>query len=117
MSILTTKQFKNLFSDNVEVEQFGSKRFWVVKFTEKGSDYYHRFQFKEVTLAYSYKTIVGVKTFDTWFLTLEKFSVTTSKQLTQFANSTQYKVQRINALEFEALLHKLDKQARGENEN
>jgi hypothetical protein len=53
-----------------EVKQVGSKQLFIVKGME----------------LYSYYTKVGYLENGTWYLTTEKYSVTTSKQLNQFVS-------------------------------
>jgi hypothetical protein len=50
----------------------------------------------------SYKTIVGVLVAGTWLLTTDKYSVTTSRQMTQFASNHTCK--RVSQAELETYL-------------
>ena len=54
----------------------------------------------------SYQTIIGIYDFNncTWYITKEKFSVTTSKQTTQFINSIYNPVIRVEEEEFKKLV-------------
>ena len=46
----------------------------------------------------SYKTIVGAFTDNIWYLTRERYSVTTSRQLSWFASRTSFNVLRVDTL-------------------
>lgn len=52
----------------------------------------------------SYKTIIGVFYNLTWFITKEKFSTTTSKQITIFTRSTPFDVVRLDSDTFQDML-------------
>ena len=52
----------------------------------------------------SYKTTVGVFHNSIWYLTTEKFSATTSKQITIFARSTSFEVVRLDSDTFQDIL-------------
>ncbi len=60
-------------------------------------------------LLVSYKTTIGVFHNSIWYLTTEKFSATTSKQTTMFANSTSFKVERVSPETFDDLLMAIGK--------
>jgi hypothetical protein len=60
-------------------------------------------------LLVSYKTTIGVFHNSIWYLTSEKFSPTTSKQTTMFANSTSFKVERVSPETFDDLLMAIGK--------
>lgn len=62
-----------------QVKQIGSKQLFIVD-TKNGR------------LLLSYYTVVGCFT-DKWYLTRYKYSYTTSKQLTQFANKSTFFVE------------------------
>jgi hypothetical protein len=65
-----------------QVKQVGSKQLFIVDTCTNGR------------LLISYSTVVGYFN-DKWYLTRYKYSPTTSKQLTQFANKTKFKVEWI----------------------
>lgn len=54
----------------------------------------------------SYQTIIGIYDFNncTWYITKEKFSVSTSKQTSQFINSIYNPVVRVEEEEFKKLV-------------
>jgi hypothetical protein len=60
-------------------------------------------------LLVSYKTTIGVFHNGIWFITNEKFSPTTSKQTTQFINSTTFEVKRVDKETFDDLLMAIGK--------
>lgn len=96
MSKVTVKRIKEYF--NVEhVEQIDSKQLFV-------------FKYKGHFVLCSYLTIVAVKGIGQWFITKEKYSRTTSKQLTQFFNSyyKSYEKVYIEDIELEQLINKQD---------
>jgi len=68
----------NVSSDRVK--QIGNKQLFIVDCPQQGR------------VLVSYRTIVGKFINDTWHLTTQKYSVTTSKQLTMFARSTSFDV-------------------------
>jgi hypothetical protein len=68
---ITKQAIKALFGG--EVEQEGSKQLFVVTFPT-------------YQLLVSYRTIVGYRSEGTWLLTKAKYSITTARQLTQFAS-------------------------------
>ena len=55
-------------------------------------------------LLVSYRTTIGVFHNGVWFITKEKFSPTTSKQTSQFINSTSFEVKRVDKETFDDLL-------------
>jgi hypothetical protein len=55
-------------------------------------------------LLVSYKTTIGIFHNSVWFITSEKFSPTTSKQTSQFINSTRFEVRRVDSETFDDLL-------------
>lgn len=57
----------------------------------------------------SYKTTIGVFHNSIWYITTEKFSPTTSKQTTMFANSTSFEVKRVSPETFDDLLMAIGK--------
>jgi hypothetical protein len=67
--------------DIARIKQIASKQLFIVE--ETSGVYSHSL--------YSYKTKVGVCSGNVWQLTTEKYSPTTSKQLTQFANAMSRK--------------------------
>lgn len=52
----------------------------------------------------SYKTTIGVFHNLTWYITKEKFSPTTSKQITIFSRATPFEVVRLDADTFQDML-------------
>jgi hypothetical protein len=74
------------------VKQIASKQLFIVDTSYLGR------------LLVSYRTTIGVFHNSVWYLTSEKFSPTTSKQASQFINSTSFKVERVDALTFQDLL-------------
>ena len=60
-------------------------------------------------LLISYKTTIGIFHNSIWYLTTEKFSPTTSKQTTMFANSTSFEVKRVSPETFDDLLMAIGK--------
>lgn len=82
--MITKQTRKDLFKTD-SVEQIGSKQLFIVN----------------GTALVSYTTIVGKLMEDTWYLSTEKYSVTTTKQCTQFANEQLrkgFKVERVAEL-------------------
>lgn len=65
------------------IKQIDSKQLFIVDLPDKGR------------VLVSYKTIVGRFTGNEWLLTTERYSVTTSKQLNQFASRTKFQVRRV----------------------
>lgn len=57
----------------------------------------------------SYKTTIGIFHNSIWYITTEKFSPTTSKQTTMFANSTSFEVKRVSPETFDDLLMAIGK--------
>lgn len=55
-------------------------------------------------LLVSYKTTIGIFHNLTWYVTTEKFSTTTSKQVTIFSRSTPFDVVRLDADTFQDML-------------
>jgi hypothetical protein len=66
-----------------QVRQIGAKQLFVIDTIHNGR------------LLISYYTVVGYFN-DKWYLTKYKYSQTTSKQLTQFANNTSFHVEWID---------------------
>jgi hypothetical protein len=60
-------------------------------------------------LLVSYKTTIGVFHNGIWYITTKKYSVTTSKQTTQFINSTSFPVERVSIEIFDDLLMAIGK--------
>ena len=52
----------------------------------------------------SYKTTIGAFHNSVWYITTEKFSSTTSKQITVFSRLTPFEVERVDAETFNRLL-------------
>ena len=81
--MITIKDIQARFSlRKSQVSQIGSKQLFIVD-TYNGR------------LLLSYYTVVGYFN-DKWYLTKYKYSVTTSKQLSQFARSTTFQVEWID---------------------
>jgi hypothetical protein len=74
------------------VKQIASKQLFIVDTSYLGR------------LLVSYKTTIGIFHNSIWYITTEKFSVSTSKQTSQFINSTSFKVERVDAPTFQDLL-------------
>lgn len=55
-------------------------------------------------LLISYKTTIGIFHNLTWYITREKFSTTTSKQITIFSRSTPFEVVRLDSDSFQDML-------------
>jgi hypothetical protein len=55
-------------------------------------------------LLVSYRTTIGLFHNGVWYITNKKFSPTTSKQTTQFINSTSFPVERVSIEIFDDLL-------------
>jgi hypothetical protein len=55
-------------------------------------------------LLISYKTTIGIFHNLTWFITTQKFSTTTSRQITIFARSTHFDVIRLDSDSFQDML-------------
>lgn len=82
---VTIKNIASQFNTTRDtVKQIGSKQLFIVS-TPTG------------TVLVSYYTIVGKLVAGTWYLTTKKYSVTTSKQLRQFASGRQ--VQHVDNLD------------------
>jgi hypothetical protein len=79
------------------VKQIASKQLFIVDTSYLGR------------LLVSYKTTIGVFHNGIWFITNEKFSPTTSKQTSQFINSTSFEVQRVDNETFDDLLMAIGK--------
>jgi hypothetical protein len=60
-------------------------------------------------LLVSYKTTIGIFHNSVWFITTQKFSPTTSKQTSQFINSTSFEVKRVDNETFDDLLMAISK--------
>jgi hypothetical protein len=60
-------------------------------------------------LLVSYKTTIGLFHNGVWYITNKKFSPTTSKQTTQFINSTSFPVERVSIEIFDDLLMAIGK--------
>ena len=69
-----TKELQQRFP-SAAIEQLGSKQMAIVA------------QPDGTTNLVSYETVVGCKQNGCWYLTTKKYSITTSKQLTQFART------------------------------
>jgi hypothetical protein len=79
------------------VKQIASKQLFIVDTSYLGR------------LLVSYRTTIGVFHNSIWFITNEKFSPTTSKQTTQFINSTRFEVKRVDKETFDDLLRAVGK--------
>lgn len=106
---ITKKDVANQFGLPVAaIEQIGSKQLFIVDAAnfedcfDSGTKKYYN-----VRLLVSYRTIVGICKFGEWQITSEKFSPTTSKQLTQFLNS--YNGVRVSVEDFDDLLRVVGK--------
>jgi hypothetical protein len=100
------QQLANRFNvDKQQVKQVGCKSMAVIKFSS-------------YNLLISYWTIIGIKPVNEshWFITTEKSSPTTSKQTTQFINSTSYQVVRLEPVDFKAKLETLLEKASHESQ-
>jgi hypothetical protein len=74
------------------VKQIDSKQMFIVDTSYLGR------------LLVSYKTTIGLFHNGVWVITSEKFSPTTSKQTSQFINSTSFEVKRVSPETFDDLL-------------
>lgn len=79
------------------VKQIDSKQLFIVDTSYLGR------------LLVSYKTTIGIFHNAIWYITSEKFSPTTSKQTTQFINSTSFEVKRVDKETFGELLMAIGK--------
>ena len=75
-----------------KVKQVNSKQLFIVDTSYLGR------------LLVSYKTTIGLFHNGVWFITSEKFSVSTSRQTNQFINSTSFEVKRVDKETFDDLL-------------
>ena len=84
---ITIKDICNQFgvSKNL-VEQIGHKQLFIVTINN-------------CRLLVSYQTVIGKLLNGKWYITKEKFSCTTSKQITQFINSCHNEIIRVESLE------------------
>lgn len=66
-------------------------------------------EFHNYNLLVSYRTIIGVQIQPNlnWLITTKKYSPTTSKQTSQFINSTRYSVERVTEAELQDKLTEL----------
>lgn len=81
MKVTKTDVAKTLSVALADVKQIDNKQLFVV----------HNFR-QNRTVLVSYKIIVGILFNNTWHLTTAKYSVTTSRQLSQFTRRTDYSV-------------------------
>jgi hypothetical protein len=83
--MVTKKDIRARFNlrGEVNIKQVSSKQLFIVDCPINGR------------LLLSYYTVVGYFN-DRWYLTKYKYSQTTSRQLTQFANSTNFQVEWID---------------------
>jgi hypothetical protein len=79
------------------VKQVSSKQLFIVDTSYLGR------------LLVSYKTTIGLFHNGVWYITTKKFSPTTSKQTTQFINSTSFPVERVSIEIFDDLLMAIGK--------
>ena len=102
----TRKDIANQFGLPLDaIEQIGSKQLFIVDCSSypNSFDSYSR-KYYSVSLLVSYKTIVGIyHTADSgWKLTSKKYSVTTTRQLSDFSKT--YNTCRVTEDEFNELL-------------
>lgn len=98
MSNVTIKDI--MLSFNVsrdKVKQFNSCQLFIVDTSYLGR------------ILVSYTTTIGVFHESLWYITTQKFSPTTSKQTTMFANSTSFEVKRVSPETFDDLLMAIGK--------
>lgn len=83
--MVTVKDIRARFNlrGEVNIKQIGSKQLFIVDCPINGR------------LLISYYTVVGYFN-DKWYLTKYKYSLTTSKQLNQFARTTNFQVEWVN---------------------
>ena len=79
--------------ESSQVEQIQSKQLFKVYVPAKTT--IESGYIKPKTLLLSYYTVIGYFK-DKWYLTRYKYSPTTSKQLTQFANKTSFQVEWVD---------------------
>lgn len=95
MSKVTKKHIKHYFNVKLEhVKQVQSKQLFIV-YTNNAK------------LLVSYYTVIGIYEFNhcAWYITKEKFSKTTSRQITKFKNSIANPVRFVESTEFSKLVN------------
>ena len=79
------------------IKQIASKQLFIVDTSYLGR------------LLVSYRTTIGVFHNGVWYITTKKYSTTTSKQTSQFINSTSFPVKRVSSETFDDLLMAIGK--------
>lgn len=103
MSNVTRKDIANQFGVTMDmVEQVGSKQLFIVK-VQNSVD---KWSYRSIndTILVSYHTIIGVQRDGLWYITDKRYSVTTSKQTTQFCNGRI--VKRVDESELQSMLYR-----------
>lgn len=90
--MVTKKDIMRLFAVKSDaVKQIGSKQLFIVD-TKSGR------------MLVSYRTIIGYFTNSIWHISSNKYTVTTSKQTSQFINSTKFTCIRCSEEELQAMV-------------